>query len=108
MTIFMVETFVVKLDKLGEFMAFHKKFKAWMEKRLDEYKEVKSHKVFSHMLGGNWGGHVVMWEVENLAGLEKFWGRSMQDKEWLTEFRPQLMALIVPGTYSINIWSPVQ
>jgi len=107
MTVFMVETYIIKPDKLGEFTAFIKKFETWMKKHPELFKEVKSHKLFSHLLGGNWGGFVEMWEAKSLADIEKVFNRVMQDKEYMTKIYPEVMALVVPGTHSINIWNPV-
>jgi hypothetical protein len=103
----MVETYVVKPDKLGEFTAFCKKKETYMKKRPDLFKEVKSHKLFSQMLGGNWGGYVEIWEAKSLADIEKVFNRVMQDKEYMTKINPEGNALIVPGTDSLNIWSSV-
>jgi hypothetical protein len=107
MTVFMVETLVVKPDKLGEAAAFDEKFEALMKKRPDLFKEIKSVKHFSHFLGGNSGGRVMMWEFESLADVDKFLNRCMGDKEWMTKFYPELAALMVPGTHSLNVWTPI-
>jgi hypothetical protein len=48
-----------------------------------------------------------MWEYENLADAEKAMNRLMQDKEFMTDIYPQFMAVIMSGTYSINVWNPV-
>jgi hypothetical protein len=107
MTVFMVETLVVKPDKLSEEAAFREKFQAFMKKRPDLFKEIKSFKVFRHMLGGDVGGRVMMWEMESLADVEKFLNRAMGDKEWLTKFYPEYVALMVPRMHSMNVWTPV-
>jgi len=107
MTVFMVETYVVKPDKLGEFMEFGKKYFEWKEKRPELFKEVKSYKMFVQMLGGNFGGYVEMWEFENMADCEKCMNRMMQDKEFMTKIYPEFASFVVPATHSINIWSSV-
>jgi hypothetical protein len=106
MTIFSVETFFVKPDKLGEFTAVLKKFETWMKKHPELFKEVKSLKVFSHMLGGNWGGYVYMTEFENLADFEKSMNKSMKS-DFMTTLAPEFESLIVAGSYSISIWNSV-
>jgi len=106
MTVFLVETYIVKPDKLGEYMAFHKKFETWMKKHPELSKEVKSYKVFSHMLGGKWGGYVWMTEFENLADAEKNINKLMKS-EFMTKLYPEWASLIVPGSYSIDIWNLV-
>ena len=108
MTIFLVSTWVEKPDKLAESMAFSKKYFAWMKERPDLFKEAKSYKVFSHMLGGYAGGYVEMIEFENLADLEKWFNRYNSDKEHMTKIWPEFLPLIVPGTFSMNVWTSVQ
>ena len=106
MTIFSVETLIVKPDKLGEFTAVLKKYEKWMKKHPELSKEIKSVKVFSHMLGGNWGGYVYMTEYENLADFEKSMNKSMKS-DFMTTIYPEFASLIVPGSYSTNIWNSV-
>ena len=106
MTVFTVERYVVKPDKLAEFTAFVKKFKAIVKRRPELCKEMKSYKIYSDQLGGNWGGGTWMTEYDSLADFEKCVKRAMGDKEFIT-IMAEWNALIVPGTYSINVWTPV-
>jgi len=106
MTVFTVERYVVKPDKLAEFTAFVSKYKAIMKRRPEFFKEMKSYKVYSDHLGGNWGGGTWMTEFESLAEFEKAFKKAMEDKEFMT-MMADWNALIVPGTYSISVWSPV-
>jgi hypothetical protein len=105
-TVFVVETYVVKPDKLGEYAELAKKYVEWTKKRADLFKEVKSWKLFAHLYGGISGGYVEMWEFENLMDYEKAMNRLMQDKEFMTEFYTKVMAMMVPATYSVNVWNP--
>jgi hypothetical protein len=102
----MVETFIIKPDKLEEFTTGFKIFETWMKERPELYTEVKSHKLFSHMLGGKWGGYVEMWEFENLANFEK-WVNKLMQSDFMTTIYPQFAILEVPGTDSIEIWNSV-
>jgi hypothetical protein len=104
MTVFMVETYVVKPEKLSEFTAYKEKWKKFFAKWL---KEVKSYKMFTQLFGGNWGGYVEMWEFENLADCEKFFNRVMQS-DYTTKLYPEFASLVVPATYSISAWNPVE
>ncbi len=109
MTIFMVETYVIKPEKQAEFTAYKekwKKFFAYKENRPQLFKEVKSYKMFAQMLGGNWGGFVEMWEFENLADLEKCFNKVMRS-DYMTKLYPEFARLLVPATYSMNIWNSV-
>ncbi|MBM5805341.1 MAG: hypothetical protein FJZ49_04675 [Candidatus Verstraetearchaeota archaeon] len=107
MTVFLVDSYVIKPDKLSEFTAFLKKYTERLKKRPDLTKEVKSHKIFSLMLGGKGCEYVEMWEFENLAEFEKFFNRIMQDKEFTTTLNLESARLIVPASESIEIWSSV-
>jgi hypothetical protein len=109
LTVFLVETYVIKPEKLAEFTAYKKKWKkffAYKENRPQLFSGVKSYKMFAQMLGGNYGGYVEMWEFANLADCEKFFNKVMQS-DYTTKLYPEFASLIVPATYSMNIWTPV-
>jgi hypothetical protein len=101
----MVETFIVTPEKHAEFMTFTKKYFEWIKKNTQLLKEVKSHKMFAQMFGGNWGGYVELWEFENFADCEKCFNRVMQDKKYMTTLYAEVMALIIPGTHSMSTWN---
>jgi hypothetical protein len=49
-----------------------------------------------------------MIEFENLADLEKWFNRYNSDKEHMTKIWPEFLPLVVPGTFSMNVWTSVQ
>jgi len=100
----MVHQYAVKPEKLGEFAAWGNKYFAWAQGRQDLFKEVKSLKVFSQMLGASMGGCMEMWEFESLTDLEKWSGKFSLDKERLV-WQQQWLAMVVPGTWSSSIWT---
>jgi hypothetical protein len=104
MSIFMVETYVIKPEKQAEFTAYKKKWKKFFAKWL---KELKSYKMFAQLFGGNYGGYVEMWEFESMADCEKFFNRVMHS-DYTTKLQPEFLALVVPGAYSMSIWNPVE
>jgi antibiotic biosynthesis monooxygenase (ABM) superfamily enzyme len=109
MTVFLVEAYVIKPEKQTEFTAYKKKWKkffACKEGHLETFKEVKSYKMFSQMLGASWGGYVEIWEFDNLANLEKFFNKIMKS-EYMTKLAPEFASLEVPATRSMNIWNSV-
>ena len=106
MTIMMVDSYVVKPDKLAEFAALLKKLETFIKKRPDLFKEAKSHKFFSHMLGGTWGGYVEMYEFENLADFEK-WMNKMMKSDFMTTLYPEVASLTVPGSEPTEMWNSV-
>ena len=107
MTVFKVETYVIKPEKQEEYMAIIKKWVAYVKKNKEKCKELKSWRLFAQMLGGNSGGYVEMGEFDSLADFEKIMNRIEQDKEFITTIMSPFMSCIVPGTYSMNIWNSV-
>jgi hypothetical protein len=105
LTVFLVETYVIKPDKLGAFTALYKKFETYMKKRKDLFKEVKSHRIFSQLMGGNWGGYVEMTEFENFADFEK-WMNKIMRSDYMTTLYPEFAGLEVPGKHTMNVWNP--
>jgi hypothetical protein len=104
MSVFLVETYVIKPDKQAEFTAYKKKWKKFFAKWL---KELKSYKMLTQLFGGNYGGYVEMWEFEDMANLEQFYGRVMHS-DYPTKLQPEFLSLLVPGAYSMSIWNPVE
>jgi hypothetical protein len=108
MTVFLVETYVIKPEKRADFAAYIEKEKRSeiLQKLPQFFKEAKSYKMFAQMLGGNWEGYVEMWEFENLADCEKFFNKTMQS-DYMTTLYPEFTSLVVPATHSMNIWNSV-
>ena len=107
MTIFMVETYVIKPKKLAEFTAYKKKISSWKETHQELFATVKSYRMFARAIGGTWGGFMEMWEFENLADCETWMNKIMQS-EYPTALQPEFLASVTPATYSITIWNPVE
>jgi YesN/AraC family two-component response regulator len=108
MTIFRVETYVIKPEKQEEYMAIMKKWVAYIKKNKEKCQELKSWRLFSQMIGGNSGGYVEMGEFESLADFEKFMHRTFHGrKESITTIVSGFTNCVVPGTYSVNIWNSV-
>lgn len=104
MTIFIVEKYNIRPEKLGEFAAVYKEtLIPFMEKRKDLMMEIKSHRMFSQMMHS--GGYVEITEFENLSEYEKYTSKEMQDHEMMTKIYAQLLPMIVPGTHSMEIWN---
>jgi hypothetical protein len=103
----MVDSYVVKPEKLGEITGLLKKLEALIKRRPELFKEAKSHRFFSHMLGGKWGGYVEMYEFENMADFEKCFYRIMQDKEFMTTIYAEFTSYVVPGSETADVWNSV-
>jgi hypothetical protein len=107
MTVFVVETYVIKPEKQAELAAYKskwRKFFGYKDGRLLSFKEVKSHRMFSQMLGGNTDGFVEMFEFESLADVEKFSDKLMKS-DYVTKLYPVFISLIVPGSRSMSVWA---
>ena len=108
MTLYMIEKYVIKSDKLAEFSEYVKKYLNWLEKRRPTlYKEVKSHKMLNQMFGDHYCEQMEIWEYKDLSSLEKTWNRLMQDNELNTEVFPVFATYIVPGTHKIEVYNEV-
>lgn len=104
MTVFRVETYVIKPEKQKEYTAIMKKWAAYIKKNKRKCKELKSWKLFSQMIGGNSGGYIEMGEFESLADLEKFMNRTFHGQEELiTTIVSEFTNCVVPSTYSVSI-----
>jgi len=108
-TTFLIETYIIKPEKQAEFTAYKKKWKKYFqykEGHIQRFKEVKSHRTFNQMLGGNFDGYVEMWEFQNLAELEKFNNKIMKS-DYMTKLAPEFLSLITPGTRQMTVWNPI-
>ena len=106
MTILEVETFVVKPEKQGEVMALWQKALKYMKENPEKMK-AKSTKIFTQVFGGTFGAYVGMSEYDSIADWEKEYATMMQDETQLKLFQ-EFQTFIVPGTFSINIWSVIE
>ena len=107
MSVFLVETYVLKPEKQAELAAYKKKWRkffGYKDGRLLSFKEVKSHRMFSQLVGGNADGYVEMFEFESLAGLERFLSKLMKSG-YMTKLYPVFIGLIVPGSRSTSVWA---
>jgi hypothetical protein len=105
-TILEVETFVVKPEKEGEVMALWQKSLKYMKDNPEKIK-AKSTKIFTQVFGGTFGAYVGMSEYDSIADWEKEYATMMQDETYM-KLMQEAMALMVPGTFSINILSALE
>ena len=80
---------------------------AQIRERTPEKTKAKSTKAFTQVLGGTCDALVVMAEYDSLADWETEYATMMQD-ETLMKFMQEFMTLIVPGTFSVNILTPLE
>jgi len=104
MSIFVVETCLVKSEKREEFKLLMQRVRKYKEENPELFKEVKSWKLYRQMFGGIAGVYVSMWEFKNLADLEKCWAKEEKDESF-RKMHQELLKLIDPATFSMKIWA---
>ena len=98
---------MLKPEKQAELAAYKKKWRkffGYKDGRLLSFKEVKSHWMFSQLVGGNADGYVEMFEFESLAGIERFLSKLVKSG-YMTKLYPVFISLIVPGSRSTRVWA---
>jgi len=106
MSIFVVETCMVKPEKREQFKHLMQRVLKYKEENPKLFKEVKSWKLFKQMFGGIAGQYVSMWEFDNLADLEKCWANEENDEGFM-KMHQELLQLIEPATFSMEMWTSV-
>ena len=99
---------MLKPEKQAELAAYKRKWRkffGYKDGRLLSFKDVKSHRMFSQMLGGNTDAYVEMFEFESLAGSEKF-SEKLMKSGYMTKLYPEFISLIVAGSRSMVVWVP--
>jgi hypothetical protein len=104
MSLFMVDTYVVRTEKQGEFLQYIQRFSKYKNENPEKFKECKSWKIFRQAFGGISGAYIEMMEFDNMAEAEK-WGARMRKDEVMMKFREQFMPLIDPASHSMNVWN---
>lgn len=96
MSVFVVETYVVKPEKQEAHKASLQK---WMRDS-KKIKEIKSLKVF-----GNWSdaGIVEILEFASMTDMETFYARVQSDEE-LKKVNQEFPSFFVPGTRKFKLW----
>jgi hypothetical protein len=106
MGLFIVDTYVIKTEKQGEFLQYIKKLLEFQNQNPEKFKECRSWKIFRQAFGGVSGAYIEMTEFDNLAEAER-WGSRMREDEVMMKFREQFMPLLEPASHSMNVWHSV-
>jgi hypothetical protein len=106
MSIFLVETYVVKAEKRIEFTPLLNEFLSYKEKHSQLFQGLKSWKLYKQDYGGISGLYIEMWEFESLSDLEKINTRIFED-EGMKKIGADFHQLVEPATFSANLWKPV-
>lgn len=103
MTVFMVQTYVVKPEKQAEYDAFMQRLIKLMKDKPEKFPGLKSYKVYTHKIGSI-GTYVELYEFPDMGVSEKFLDFSYKDKD-LLKFWEEWMGQIVPETFTMHIWA---
>jgi len=106
MSVFMVETYVIKSEKREEFMPALQRFLKYKEENPEIFKGVKSWKLFQQEYGAISELYIEMWEFDSIADIEKVMTKIFQEEE-MKKISQKFHTLIEPATYSTNLWSTV-
>jgi len=106
MSVFIIETYVVKPEKQEEFISALKRILNYKTENPEKFKEMKSKKIFSQMFGDISGKYIEINEFDNMADAEKYMAREEKDEEFMRLYQ-EAKLLLVPATYSLTIWNSV-
>lgn len=104
MTILAVEKWVAKPEKQKEHIQIMQKWRQFIKDNPAMFKEVKSIKEFTQMLGGISGMHIWLVEYDSIADYERVNARTNKD-EGATKLMQEWLELLDPTTVSVDIWS---
>ncbi len=107
MTVFIIETFVVKPEKQSEFKSLMDKGLKYMKENPEKYKELKSWKMYTQTFGSISGAYIGQTEYDSLAEFEKLNARLSKDKE-SSKLSQEVNATIDMTTYTMSAWEPVK
>jgi len=107
MTVFIIETFVIKPEKQSEFKSLLQKGRKYMKENPEKFKEMKSWKLYTQTFGSISGAYIGQTEFDSLAEFEKFNARMLKDKEY-SKLNQEVIAMIDTTTYSMSAWEPVK
>ena len=106
MSIFRVETYVVKLEKGVEFASAMSEYLRYRDTHPDLFKGLKSFRILRQEYGAVTGMYMEIAEFDSLAELETTVNRVHQDKGTKKIIR-RFYELLDPATLSDSIWRPV-
>ena len=102
MSIFVVETWSLRTEKLKEFNSFLERWKKLVKERPELFEEVKSWNSYMTMFGTTNSG-MNLWEYNSIGDIEKHMAKFGSDPE-LRELVTELWTYLVPGSHREEIW----
>jgi len=106
MTVFNIETYVVKSEKRDEFNPALHEFLNYKEEHPALFEGLLSWRLFQQEYGGIANLYIEMWEFEDLAAMETISARIFND-EGMKKISKGFHQLVEPTTFSTHIWRPI-
>jgi hypothetical protein len=101
MTVFVVESYLVKPDKIEQNNTLLQKLAKLLKEKPTKFNMVKSYKTFSDTFG-TWGYSLEFWEMNDFSDWNKIFEMMMQDSE-LKKFPEEFFSIIIPGTHQLHV-----
>ena len=106
MSVFAIETYVVRAEKADEFDPALQEFLAFKDAHPDLFAGLRSWHLYRQEYGGVAGLYMEVWEFDDLAGMEEANARVFAD-ETMKGISRGFHQLVEPATFSTSIWRPV-
>jgi hypothetical protein len=106
MSIFIVETYVVKPEKNNEFLPALNEFLTFKESHPELFDGVRSWKLFRQEFGGIAGMYIEMWEYESMSEMERV-NTIILSNDDMKRISQGFRQLIEASSFSTSIWYPV-
>jgi len=106
MSVFLVETYVVRAEKLSELDPALNEFLQFKETRPDLFNGLRSWKLLKQEYGGVSDMYIEMWEFDSLAAMEAIDSRLSSDDE-MKRIGRKFHELVEATSFSASIWYPV-
>lgn len=103
MNVFVVETYVVKPDKIEANNALLQRLEGVLKSDLAKFRMVKSYRTFTETFG-TWGYSFEIWEMEDFSDWNKVFEMMIKDDK-LKTFPEEFFNIIIPGTHQLHLMS---
>ena len=101
MTVFVVESYLVKPEKIEQNNVLLQKLARLLKEQPAKFKMVKSYKTYTETFG-TWGYSLEFWEMGDISDWNKIFEMMMKDEE-LKKFPEEFFNLIIPGTHQLHL-----
>jgi len=106
MSVYIVETYVVRPEKLDKFTPELNKFLRFKEKNPKLFQGLKSWKLFKQEYGGTTHMYIEMWEYASLADMDRI-NKKIFAHEKMKKIAQGFHHLIESTSFSTSIWYSV-